>query len=94
MLIGKLKTRKNLGDLGVHERMILQWNFGKWIWRWEVYLTENKEQWMINMHTMKKLWVQVRLGAGGLSWVAEQLLASFEGICFVDFFDGVDRREV
>lgn len=31
---------------------------------------------------------------GGFSWVAEQLLAFFEGICFVDFCDGVDRREV
>jgi hypothetical protein len=74
--------------------MILQWNFGKWVWQGEVYLTENSEQWMIVMHTMKKLWVQVRWGGGGISRVAETLLASFEGICFVDFFDGVDRREV
>jgi len=63
------------------------------VWRWEVYLTENKEQWVITTHNMKKLWMQVR-GEGGLSCVAEQLLASFEGICFVDFFDGVVRREV
>ena len=42
------------------ERMILQWNFGKWAWRWEVYLTDNKEQWVITMHNMKKRWVQVR----------------------------------
>jgi len=64
ILIGKLKARKNLGDLGVNERMTLQWNFGKWVWRWEVYLTENKEQWVIITHNMKKLWTQVRCGGG------------------------------
>jgi hypothetical protein len=50
---------------------------------------------VITMHTVKKLWVQFDgVGEGGLSWVDEQLLASFEGISFVDFFYGVDRSEV
>ena len=87
VLVGKPKERSHLEESGVDEKIILK----RILWRWGGRMdwmdqAENRDRFWAAVNAVMKLGVPYTWGGGGIFWVAEDLLASLEGLCLMELF--------
>jgi hypothetical protein len=78
-----VRERQHLGDPGIGERIILRWIFRKWS-----VGAETRSMWLrkgtSGGHSWMRLWTFRFHKMWGVSWLAENWLASQEGLCCME----------
>jgi hypothetical protein len=79
VLVGKPEGRNHLEDPGIDGRIILSWIFGSGMVgvNW-IDIVQVRDSWRALVNMVMKLWVPY---LQGISCLAENLLASQEGLC-------------
>ena len=80
---GNMRERGHLEDSGVDGRIMLNWIFNKWMggaWTGLIWLRIRKGGGLLWM----SLWTFLFHKMWGISWLAEDMLGSQEGLCYME----------